>query len=69
MNIEFPDYPFDIGMSRRELQALADKRLVLLKEIESELAWCPKCWGVEPSTGGGIEHFDDCELAEAIDAA
>jgi len=46
------------------LQALADKRLELLKEIAEVIElWdmgCPIC--------GGWNHRKDCELAEAIDA-
>jgi hypothetical protein len=26
------------------------------------LSWCPFCAGIEPSTGGGIEHLEGCEL-------
>ena len=47
------------------LQALADKRLELLKEIAEVIElWdmgCPIC--------GGWNHRKDCELAGAIDAA
>ena len=47
-----------------DAQALADKLLVMLKEIAEVIElWdmgCPIC--------GGWNHRKDCELAEAIDA-
>ena len=52
------------------LQALADKRLELLKEIsEHHLTFgeCLFCTMLEFEEGH--EHAPDCELAEAIDAA
>ena len=44
-------------------QALADKRLELLKEIEPHLTTCPVC--LKGMVNQRI-HTDDCELAEAI---
>ena len=57
-----------------DLIALADKRLVLLKEIENKNIFCPYCgkllneyWA--EYTGQEIGHAADCELAEAIDGS
>ena len=55
---------------RIRVEALADKRLVLLKEInEHHLTFgeCLFCTMLELEEG--YEHDPDCELAEAIDAA
>ena len=51
------------------LQALADKRLELLKRIEwrpDEMNdyYCPVCYAAKEE-----DHYFDCELKEAIDAA
>ena len=62
----------------RDLKSLADKRLVLLKRTEKKMVFCLECDGrltnfgkAEELKGMGYEvgHTDDCELAEAIDAA
>ena len=65
------DVPIEVLLDRRTMQlehaeATATRRKELLKDIESELAWCPLCHGVEPSTGGGIEHIDNCRLAKEL---
>jgi hypothetical protein len=49
-----------------EEKDIADGRLELLRRFEAMLSWCPFCAGIEPSTGGGIEHLEGCELAEEL---
>ena len=50
------------------LQALADKRLELLKRLIIDLSWCPICGTtlIHEVTYERFPHTDDCELAEAI---
>ena len=45
-------------------EALADKRLMLLKRWEKDSTYCWVC-GM-PREEWGLVHEDDCELAEAI---
>ena len=58
------------------LQALADKRLVLLKRTEKKMVFCLECDGrltnfgkAEELKGMGYEvgHTGECKLEEAID--
>jgi len=53
---------------RIRAEALADKRLVLLKRLIMDLSWCPICGTtlIQEVTYERFSHTDDCELAEAI---
>ena len=57
-----------------EAEALADKRLELLKRCAAWLAECPYCQSLPETTGMYdekivINHTADCELAKAIDGS
>ena len=48
------------------LQATADSRLKLLREIDESCAFCPLCMSHKISTVGEKIHKDNCKLEEEL---